>query len=60
MKLIVDRQDLKPEHENINCSQTKFEHFKEEVQNAIVVVGYAQFREYDGSNYNAVYPPITQ
>ena len=57
MKLTLDREDLKPEHQNINCSQTRFEHFREEVQSAIVVVGKAQFREYDGSNYNAIYPP---
>ena len=56
MKLTLDREDLKPEYQNINCSQTRFQHFKEEVQKAIIVVGKAQFREYDGSNYNAIYP----
>jgi len=56
MKLTLDREDLKPEHQNINCSQTKFQHFKKEVQAAIVAVGRAQFREYDGNNYNAIYP----
>ena len=55
MKLTVDRQDLKPEYENTNCSQIRFHHFKEEVQAAIAIVGKAQFREYDGSNYNAIY-----
>lgn len=58
MKLIVDREDLKPEFKNINCSQTKFEHFQENVQAAIVAVGRAQFREYDGSNYNAILPVL--
>jgi len=57
MKLTLDREDLKPEYENINCSLTRFEHFKVEVQAAIVVVGRAKFREYDGSNYNAIFPP---
>ena len=57
MKLTLDREDLKPEYQNINCSQTRFEHFTEKAQAAIVEVGHAQFREYDGSNYNAIYPP---
>ena len=57
MKLTLDREDLKPEHRNINCSQTKFEHFTLQVQQAIREAGRAQFREYDGSNYNAIYPP---
>lgn len=57
MKLMLDREDLKPKHRNINCSQTRFQHFIKDVQAAIVVVGKAQFREYDGSNYNAIYPP---
>lgn len=57
MKLIIDREDLKPEFQNINCSQTKFEHFTLQAQLAIREVGRAQFREYDDSNYNAIYPP---
>lgn len=57
MKLILDREDLKPEKVDISCSQTKFQDFAEHVQKAIVAVGKAQFREYDGSNYNAIYPP---
>jgi hypothetical protein len=56
MKLTLDRLDLKPEYRNINCSKTKFEHFTIEAQRAIREVGCAQFREYDGSNYNAIYP----
>ncbi len=56
MKLILYRESLKPEFQNINCSQTRFEHFTEEAQAAIRAVGRAQFREYDGSNYNAIYP----
>lgn len=57
MKLTLDREDLKPEHRNINCSQTKFEYFTLQAQRAIREAGCAQFREYDGSNYNAIYPP---
>jgi hypothetical protein len=57
MKLTLDRDDLKPEYYNINCSQTKFQHFQYAVQDAISAVGRAQFVEYDGSNYNAIYPP---
>lgn len=56
MKLTLDREDLKPEYQDINCSQTRFEHFTKEAQAAIAAVGRAQFREYDGSNYNAIYP----
>jgi hypothetical protein len=59
MKLIIDREDLKTEHRDINCSQTKFHHFTLQVQQAIREVGRATFREYDGSNYNAIYPPTT-
>ena len=43
MKLFLDRGDLKPEHENVNCSQTKFEHFTDEAQAAIRAVGKATF-----------------
>ena len=57
MKLTIDRLDLKPEHKDINCSQTRFEHFTDETQAAIKAAGHAQFREFDGSNYNAIYPP---
>lgn len=57
MKLIVDREDLKPEHQDINCSQTRYEHFKPEVQRAIDAVGRATFQEYDGRNYNAILKP---
>lgn len=60
MKLFIDRADLKPEYENVNCSRTKFQYFADEVQTAIIAVGRATFREYDGSNYNAIYPLITE
>lgn len=56
MKPILDREDLLDEFKNINCSKTKIEHFKISVQHAVIAVGKAQFREYDGSNYNAIYP----
>ena len=57
MNLKIDRDDLKPEYKDINCSRTRFEHFNETTQAAIAAVGRAQFREFDGSNYNAIYPP---
>lgn len=57
MKLFLDRGDLRPEHENIDCSQTKLEHFTAEAQAAIRAVGKATFQEYDRSNYNVVYAP---
>jgi len=60
MRLTLDREDLKPEHAGINCSHTKFEHFTEEAQAAIKAAGRAQFREYDGSNYNAIYAPADE
>ena len=57
MRLTVDRDDLKPEHKDVNCSQTQFEHFKPNVQQAIRVVGQATFQEFDRTNYNVVRPP---
>lgn len=54
MELILERRDLNPEHDNINCSQTRFHHFKPEVQHAIAAVGRALFR--DDKNHNAIYP----
>lgn len=57
MKLTLDRLDLLPEHENMNCSRTKFEHFNDKSKKAIISVGRATFYEFDRSNYNAIYPP---
>ena len=57
MKLILDREYLKPEFQDINCSQTRLEHFKPEVQAVVIQVGRARFLEYDGSNYNAILVP---
>ena len=57
MKLTLDREDLREEHRNINCSQTRFEHFLEKAQDAIRVVGRATFWEYARRNHNAIYPP---
>jgi hypothetical protein len=54
MKLIVDRLDLLPEHEDTNCSQVRLVHFKPDVQIAIIAAGGATFREFDGSNYNRI------
>jgi hypothetical protein len=60
MKLTLDREDLKPEFKTVNCSRTNFEHFKMEVQQAICEAGRAEFREWDGWNYNAIYPPSVE
>lgn len=57
MKLTLDRLDLKSEHVDRNCSTVRFEHFKPEVQAAIVAVGRATFYEFERDNYNAIYPP---
>lgn len=57
MKLILDRLDLMPEHEGMNCSQIKIHHFKKEVQEVVGIIGRATFREYDGSGYRAVFAP---
>lgn len=57
MKLTVDREDLKPEFVDTNCSLTLFEYFKKDVQIAILTVGKATFQEYDRSNYNVIYAP---
>ena len=57
MKLTLDRKDLKPEHSNAPCSMTRFDMFCERACAAIIAVGDAQFREYDGSNYNRIMPP---
>ena len=54
MKLTLDREDLKEEYQDVNCSQTKFYMFRNYVQSAIVAVGVATFYEYDNSNYNRI------
>ncbi len=60
MKLILNRHDLLDEHADRNCSRIKFEHFKPRAQAVIRAAGRAQFREYDGRNYNAVHAPADQ
>ena len=57
MKLTLDRDDLKPEYQDTRCSLTRFHHFLPAVQDAVMAVGRATFREYDESNYNAIYAP---
>ena len=57
MKLTLNREDLKPEHESTNCSLVKFEHLNEKAQLATRLLGRATFFEYDQSSYNAVFPP---
>lgn len=57
MKLTLDREDLRREHDGVNTSQTKFEHFNDEAQAALRVIGRGTLYEYDRSSYNAIYPP---
>lgn len=57
MKLTVDREDLRQESQNKNCSQIGYDDLNEQAKRAVEQVGAATFREYDGSNYNAIYPP---
>lgn len=60
MRLILHRSDLLPEFENINCSQTKFEHFDFHAQEAINLLGTAIFQEDDKSNYNRIFANYVQ
>jgi len=57
-KVILDRMDLEPDFQDIPYSKTKFEHFNEQARALIVTAGCAQFREYDDSNHNTIYPPF--
>lgn len=61
MKLLLYDEDLRPEHANINCSATRFEHFNDEAQAAIKAVRRAKFvaRPDKGENYqyNAIHAP---
>lgn len=63
MKLFLHREDLLPEFENVNCSETKFEHFREYAKQAILACGYggAKFIGWPerGENYqyNLIFPP---
>lgn len=54
MRLKLDRDDLLPEHHDIGCSLTKYEHFKPQVQQAIRIVGRATFHGF--GTYNEIYP----
>lgn len=56
MKLELDRLDLESEFEDINCSKTKFEHFKPSAQKAIKAVGSATFWDSDRRNCKRIYP----
>lgn len=60
MRLLLYHEDLLPEFEDINCSQTRIEYFKPEVQEAIKIVGRAKFVGWPerGENYqyNAIFP----
>lgn len=58
MELNLHREDLKPEHKDISCSKTRFEHFNEEAQQAILAAGRGVFRDDDRwRSYNAILKP---
>lgn len=57
MELTLDRYDLKEEHRGLNPSETKFSHFKLEVQETIGAAGQALYKS-DGC-HNAIYAPKT-
>jgi hypothetical protein len=60
MKVLLTREDLKPEHENIPFSASKFKHFNKDAQAAIVIAGEALFvhdTERIHYLYNKIYPP---
>lgn len=57
MQLTLDRYDLREEHRGINPSETKFSHFKLDVQAAIAAAGDALYKT-DGC-HNAIYAPKT-
>lgn len=54
MKLIIDRDDLKPEFAELRSEYLLMEHFVEEVQEVIKMVGIAKFREFDDSRYAVI------
>lgn len=61
MRLILLREDLLPNFEFIKCSQTRIEHFKPEVRDAVKIVGRAKFvnQPERGENYqyNVIHAP---
>lgn len=56
MELKLDRFDLKRELQHKNISQVAYEDFKEEVQQVIREAGFAVIYDWDGKNYNRIYP----
>ena len=57
MELSLYDDDLKPEFQNLNTSQTKFHHFNERAQQAMKITGRSVFKRRD--TYNAIIPPDT-
>jgi len=60
MELHLTRDDLNSDSQNVSCSLARFEHFKPEAQNAIVLATHGTFYDMKGSqneSYNRVYPP---
>lgn len=56
MKLTLDENDLKPGNKKVHLHDVKFEHFNEQAQHAMQIVGRATYQQY-GGGYTAVYPP---
>jgi len=56
MKLVLDRQDLRPEYQGDNCSSTVFEHFTPAAQVLIRQMDQATFEDHDRLT-NLIYPP---
>lgn len=57
MKLELGWNDLKPEHRQLGLKEVSFDHFLEDVQKAIKIVGHGSFGS--TSAYKNIYPPPT-
>ncbi len=58
MRLYLDPEDLKPEHENITCDKVTFDHFNQQAQAVIRAAGRGVFQSWlklDG--YATIQPP---
>jgi hypothetical protein len=61
MYLMVDMLDLKSEFINtLKCQDVKFEHFKEDVQEIITLLGGATLHEPGTKNYQLIAAPVEQ
>lgn len=57
MNLELWPDDLRPEAESVHLQNLSFEHFKPDVQQAILLVGRAVFYRWARDGYHAIYPP---